>query len=64
MGSVDTAGKGAGDEPDLGIWNLGEGLSFSPVSMPWLCKRNYFQNIRVCAAFTTETSEQRQELSV
>lgn len=28
MGSVDTAGKGAGDEPDLGMWNLGEGLLF------------------------------------
>lgn len=64
MGSVDTAGEGAGDGSVLWMWSFLPSLASAPVSMPWMCKRIDFQNIRVCAAFTTETSEQRQALGV
>lgn len=68
MGSVNTAGEGAGDDSvlmDVEFWGSSlPSLASAPVSMPWACKRNYFQTIRVCATFTTETSEQRQELNV
>lgn len=67
MGSVGIAGEGADDSVLMDVEFGGDSLpslALFPVSMPCVCKRNYFQNIRVCATFTPETNEQRQELNV